>query len=136
MSPDHVEELGKLVDAPVAKQTTDAGHPRVVADLEQRPVGFVAVGEHREPPVRIRHHRAELVHLEVPAPHPDARLMEEHGTLRELHGDRDHEEQGGEQHQQEGRDDDVEDPLGRGLRAREAHRLQRDRQRVLHLREV
>ena len=39
----HVPQLGQLVDRQLAQEAPDAGDPRVVGHLEQRPVGLVAV---------------------------------------------------------------------------------------------
>ena len=107
-----VPELRDLVEREPAQHRADGRHARVLADLEERPVGLVRGLELGLLDRRVGAHGAELQHPELLLAEADAPVAVEHGPARvELHrgGDPEPERQPDEQH--EAGDEQVEDPL-------------------------
>ncbi len=77
LAPDDIDELGELVEAGPAEEAAEGEHPGVLADLEEGPVDFVAVGEGAPLVLGPVPHRPELVHGERPAVASDPVLAEE-----------------------------------------------------------
>ena len=99
---EHVEQLRELVEGVLAQPGADLGHPRVLAELEQRPVGLVAVGEARELVVRTDGHAAELPDPEPGRGPADALLAIERRTAVLLaHEQRHHEQRQPQENQQD-----------------------------------
>jgi len=67
VAPEHVDELGELVQAPGAQEGAHPGHPGVVPHLEEVALGFRLALELCQPLLGVVHHGAELEHLEVGA---------------------------------------------------------------------
>ena len=75
---EHVPELRQLVEMPGAKLLAERGDPRIVLDLEDRPLHLVAAGQ-AGPSGRggLVEHGAELVQPKQAAVEPDPPLREE-----------------------------------------------------------
>src|ERR687887_1129550 len=82
LAADHVHELRQLIEAESPEQLSDAGGPRILADLEEWTVGLVQVLDRVPHPVRPRDHGAELEHLERPEISSHPLLPEHDGTGR------------------------------------------------------
>jgi hypothetical protein len=94
---EHVYELGQLIYAPAPQKTSDPGHARVVAHLEDRPLCLVQGFQFPLPPLRLLLHGAEHVAEENLLVSPDPFLAEEHRPRRvEPDGDRDDQKERGE----------------------------------------
>ena len=92
---EHIPELGQFVDAELAQETAQGKDPRIVVELEDGAVHLVAgfLLHLVEQLVGVRHHGAELQHLERRAVAPGPLLPEQRRTARagqldaEGHGD-------------------------------------------------
>lgn len=110
---EHVHELRELVDRGLAQEPTNARDARVVRHLEDRSVLLVSPGQLRKAALGVGAHAAELVHAELPAIAPDARLREDDRALRviQLDGNGHDEEEPREAHEHARAEADVERAL-------------------------
>ena len=93
--------MRKLIDTGFAQDTTNRRDPRIVFDLEDRPLGFVELFQFLLLFFGIRDHGAEFHHFEMPPIVPHTRLDKKHRPVRggDFDQDRRQEEQR-RQHQQ------------------------------------
>ena len=120
LSAPHVDELRQLVQRGPAQEAPDAGHARIVLELEEA-VGLVEVPQRVLLRVGVGDHRAELEHLEPQAVPADAGLAEEHRAAAvEAHREGDGHEERADGEQQQGRAREVERALERPRRAGQA----------------
>ena len=75
-----VQHLGDLVDREPSQHASDTGDAGIVADLEEGALGLVLRLELGLPGLRVRVHRPELEHAEVPFVQADPQVAEEHGA--------------------------------------------------------
>ena len=107
----HVEELGHLVEAPLAQHGAHPGEPRVAPDLEHRSRVLVLVGEIVAQLLRIQVHRAQLENAKHPPAAAHALLRKEHRPPRvELDGQRKQPDERQGDHGQNGAGEQVEEP--------------------------
>ena len=84
---EHIEQLGKLIERPLAERSADSRHARIVRDLEHAWVAaglgvFVEMRNLTLAFVRIGGHGAELVDAERLVVRSDANLTEEDWPTR------------------------------------------------------
>ena len=128
----HVQNLRNLVEREAAEESPDARDPRVLADLEERTLGFVLVLELGLELGGARDHRAELQHRKLALPEADATVHEEDRPARvELDRKRDERPQGEPDHDDERTHEKVEATLDRPVPAREHGRTQLEERRTL-----
>ena len=114
LAPEHVDQLGQLVQLHPPQQPPQGRDAGVIADLEQHTAGRLVEGLHlAEPLLRVHRHRPEFQEPEgTPAP-AQADLAEEEGAGRsQSNQQRDRHHHGKEHHQADPRHEDVDDPLG------------------------
>src|SRR5437867_10968036 len=81
LTPQHIDELRKLVETRPPQPGAQPGDARVTQNLEEAAIGINAALEQLVPmALSIRHHRPELEDLEKPAAPPDPVLPDEHGS--------------------------------------------------------
>ncbi len=96
----HVPQLRQLVDAGAPQESPQARRPRVVLDLERRPVLFVQRRQLRFAGLGVDDHRAELQHHELPPAQSAPLLTKEHRPRRGGLDRRGHQRQQRRQQQQ------------------------------------
>ena len=125
LSAEHVQQLRELVDREAAEERPDACDARIVLDLEERALGLVLLLELGLQRLRVRAHRAELEHVELPLVEADAAVAVEHRPGRlELDRDRDQEPEGQPDDQDQCAHDQVEPALDDPVRADEDRRTE------------
>lgn len=122
---DHVEQLRQFVERVPPDEAADPGDPRVLADLEQHSGTDVVIGDVVLVLVGADDHAAELVHRErgSAASHP-LLTEEDRSSAADLDRDRDGEQCRRDHHQDQHREDPIEDVLhdpGRATVAGGAH---------------
>src|SRR5262245_59503002 len=135
----HMEDLGQLVETAPAQETSHPRDPRVVGNLEDGPLGLVQVLDLRLKSIGPRHHRPELQHPEAAFVEPDPLLSEEDRTGRvQFDGHGDEANQWEQQHEHEGRNGEIHEPLdkkppfllGDGLEGQQRNGSKRDQSRT------
>ena len=128
----HVDDLRNLVEREAAEEPPDARDPRVLADLEERALGFVLVLELGLELGGARDHRAELQHRKLALPDADAAIDEEDRPARvELDRKRDERPHREPDHDDERAHEEVEAALDRPVPAGEHGRTQLEERRTL-----
>jgi hypothetical protein len=77
----HIDKLWQFVEAGLADDASNTGHARIVANFVDNIAVFVQLADLRRQSFRVRHHRAELEHLEQLAAFAHTLLHEKHGAF-------------------------------------------------------
>jgi hypothetical protein len=116
LAEEDVEELGQLVERGAAQEMPDARDARVVGGLVDELAQAVGLLDQVLQPVGVRHHGAELDHLEGTAILAGAQLaVEDRAAAVEADGEGDDADDGQGKRQRQGREEQVEGALGHAL---------------------
>jgi len=115
LAAEDVDELRELVQAGLAEESAQRGHPGVVLHLEQDAAGGLVLPlQLAELLLGVDDHRPELEDPEQPAAMAAAELAEEDRARRiQADQDRDHDHHGGQQQEADEGPAEVHGPLGR-----------------------